>query len=88
QGGFKILYAEGSILAFARFDSKKAFITVVSMEDNCRDICLNGRLIGITQNSIIHEVFGENNFCVLENGNINLKINKNKAYLYEVILKP
>ncbi|MCX7951607.1 MAG: alpha amylase N-terminal ig-like domain-containing protein [Clostridiales bacterium] len=88
NGGFKILYADGGIIAYARFNNDKAFITLVSMEDSDREISINGKLIGITENSKIEEIFKENNATILKDGIINLKVNKNKAYLYKIILKP
>ncbi|SHF34638.1 alpha amylase N-terminal ig-like domain-containing protein [Caloramator proteoclasticus] len=88
NGGFKILYAEGSIIAFARFNNEKAFITVVSMENADKEVSINGRLIGVTDKSSINEVFNEKNAYICKDGIVNLKVSANKAYLYEITLKP
>lgn len=86
EGGFRVLYAEGGIFAFARFNNEKAFITVVSQEEQDLEILLHGKLIGVKENSVITEVFGEESPVIDELGNLHVKVKKEQSYLYRINL--
>ena len=86
EGGFKVLFAESGIIAYVRFNSKKAFITVVSQENEDREISIPVKHIGILPSSKIKEIFSQKDVDFNEQGEIVVNIEKEKAYLFEIQL--
>ena len=59
EGGMKFLYAQGRILALARFDDKEAFVAIVSQEEDDKQIELALDSIGARLPEDGRDVFGK-----------------------------
>ncbi|AGC67978.1 maltodextrin glucosidase MalZ [Thermoclostridium stercorarium subsp. stercorarium DSM 8532] len=85
SGGFKILYAKGYVISYARFTDTKAYIVVCSQEDKAVNVDIPAVYIGVTDSSKITEVFGRfRNTCV-QNGILKVELQPYECLLYEVI---
>ncbi|MDO4648998.1 MAG: alpha amylase N-terminal ig-like domain-containing protein [Eubacteriales bacterium] len=89
RGSFRFLYAEGQVLAFARFDEKECFLTIISSEKDEKEILLDLRSIGISKVSKIREMLGEN-VCweAEENGILRIMVPAEGSYLLSVLNGP
>jgi len=87
SGGFKILYAKGYVISYARFTDKKAYVVVCSQEDGTVEADIPAVLIGMTDDSKITEVFGraDKNNTKVQNGFMRVKLKPCETLLYEII---
>ncbi|MFH1453217.1 MAG: maltodextrin glucosidase [Armatimonadota bacterium] len=76
KGGFKALYAGGSVFAYARFIKNKALITVINKGEK-QTISLPLWKIGITK-GVLKDIFTEKKFKVT-NGVLKLKLGKQES---------
>ncbi len=85
EGSFRFLYSEGQILSFARFTEEECFVTVISSEQEDKEIQLDLRQIGIRKAQNIQEMLGEEFSCRMEeDGSLHLLMPAEGAYLIAV----
>lgn len=84
NGGFKILYAQDYIFAFARFTDTLAFITVVSTQEEEKEIKLPIWVLGRKECSKSFDVLGTPLAYRYENGILYLKAAAGQSYLIEL----
>ncbi len=84
-GGFKILYADDTVLSYARFTLDKAYILVASMDSLGVEVSIPAHIIGLKQSSSISEVFG-NGQITNANGILNIKLKPEESLLIECVL--
>ena len=87
DGGFKFVYAEGYIFAFARFTAEEVYFTVISGESEEKTINIPLNCFGESfSNGIAPEkdALGEKLCATIESGNLVLKVPAGKAYLVKM----
>ncbi len=84
EGSFRFLYAEGQILAFARFDQESCFVTVISAEQQERQIELDLRVIGAGRSGAVEELLGEDLTYMMEDRKLRLRVSAEAAYLLSI----
>ena len=83
-GGFRILWEEGKIFAFARFTDKQLFYIVCSMEEEAAGITLPYDIFGRKHAGRLREVFGSELKYQDQEGNIMLQVPAKSAYVIEM----
>lgn len=86
SGGFKILYAKGYVIAYARFTDEKAFIVVCSQDKSARKVKIPAGLAGVSGDSQVKEIFGREAVHSIENGVLSLELKPRESLLLEVKL--
>ena len=85
-GGMKFLYAEGSVVAIARFLENEAFVGVISTGDRDQSIRLPLGILGAE--GIREELFGrEVNWEKLDENSIALTVKAHQSYFLECTMK-
>ncbi len=85
EGSFRFVYAQGQIFAFARFDQKSCFVTVLSSEKEAQEITLDLRILGVTKVDQLTDMLGESAaWEVLPDGRIRLAVPAEGSYLLSV----
>lgn len=84
EGGFRILWEEGKIFAFARFTEKQLFYIVCSMEDKTEQITLPFDIFGRKCAGHPQEIFGSELGYQEQEGNIKLQVPAKSAYVIEM----
>jgi len=84
-GGFKILYAKGFVISYARFTDRKAYIVVCSREKDTVEVDIPAILVGMTDDSKVTEVFGRFGGTKVQNGMLKTVLHPCETLLYEVI---
>lgn len=86
EGGMKFLYAEGKILAIARFYEKNMWVAVMSVDDRTQSIRLPLKSIGAERPKKDIDLFGKKlNYKALDGKSILLEVEAHKAYLMECV---
>ena len=86
RGGMKFLYAEGSVVAIARFLENEAFVGVISTGDRDQSIRLPLGILGAE--GIREELFGrEVNWEKLDENSIVLTVKAHQSYFLECTMK-
>ncbi len=88
SGGFKILYAKGYVISYARFTNDKAFIVVCSQDRNASKVKIPVGLVGVSGNMQAKETFGCEAVHSVENGVLSLELKPCESLLFEVNLRP
>ncbi|MCM1143164.1 MAG: alpha-amylase family glycosyl hydrolase [Blautia sp.] len=84
EGGMKFLYAEGEIIALARFYEEEIFIAVLSVSDKEQEIRLPIGSVGVAYFKMDKDVFGkEMSYQRLDEKSIRMKVEPHQAYLLE-----
>lgn len=83
-GGFRIIWEEGKIFAFARFTEKQLFYIVCSMEEEVAGITLPYDIFGRKHAGRLREVFGSELKYQDHEGNIMLQVPAKSAYVIEM----
>lgn len=83
-GGFRIIWEEGKIFAFARFTEKQLFYIVCSMEEEVAGITLPYDIFGRKRAGRLREVFGSELKYQDHEGNIMLQVPAKSAYVIEM----
>lgn len=87
DGGMKFIYAEGGILALARFCEKEIFVAVMSTEEEDRSIRLPLGVLGVENMTVTSDVFGkELHYEKADKNSILLQVGAHQAYLMEISL--
>lgn len=73
NGGFKVLLAEGDVIAFARESSKQTMIVLGSRGDNLEDVAIDVTQIGCEDGSSFTDLIGNQQFSVSD-GNLNISM--------------
>ena len=82
SGGMKFLYAEGNVIAIARFWGEEVFVCVLSTEKQDVTILLPLGAVGASVPK--REIFGKTlEFSKLDDTGIELKVKAHQAYLFE-----
>lgn len=84
DGGFKFVYCENYIFAFARFTKNELFLTVVSEEDNDKTIFIPLDIFGesfANKNAPKEDATGEKIEAKIKDGKLELKVPKGKSLL-------
>ncbi|MDO4620088.1 MAG: alpha amylase N-terminal ig-like domain-containing protein [Lachnospiraceae bacterium] len=87
EGGFRFLYAEDRVLAFARFDEKECFLTVLSSETEEKEMEIDLRTVGVLQAADLQEMLGEELSYMADGGRIRLKVPAEGTYLIRISLE-
>ena len=84
EGGMKFLYAEGEVLALARFYKEEVFVAVMSVSDSAREIRLPLGSLGVTRPKENRDIFGEE-ICyqIADEKSILMMVEAHQAYLME-----
>ena len=83
DGGFKILWAQDYVIAYARFDQEKIYYTVCSSDFNERKIELALEAFGTQFKELpAEDIFGQKLKAKLKNGKIELTVPAGKNYLF------
>ena len=86
HGGMKFLYAEGNVVAIARFYGKEAFVGVIST--GRQDEVVKLPLGAIGAEGIKREIFGSAlEWSVLDSNNIQLSVKAHQSYFMECTMK-
>ena len=85
SGGFKILYAKGYVISYARFTDKRAYIVVCSQEKDSVEVDIPAIVIGMTDDSRVTEVFGRFSDTKVQNGALKVKLKPCETLLFEVV---
>lgn len=83
-GGFKILWEEGSVFAFARFTEQQLFYVICSVEEKSTEITLPYDIFGKKNAGNLKEVFGSEVVYQDHGGSIVLQVPEMTAYIIEV----
>ena len=82
SGGMKFLYAEGNVVALARFNGEEAFVGVLSTED--QDATIRLPLGAVGAECPAREIFGRAlEYQKLEDGSIEMTVKAHQAYFME-----
>ena len=82
SGGMKFLYAEGNVVAIARFRGEEVFVCVLSTEK--KDVTIRLPLGAVGASVPKREIFGKTlEFSKLDDTGIELKVKAHQAYLFE-----
>ncbi|WP_050008401.1 alpha amylase N-terminal ig-like domain-containing protein [Butyrivibrio sp. WCE2006] len=84
EGGRKVLYADGRILAVSRFMDGEKYVGIISMEENEREIELPLWIIGAKALADVTDEFGENIDAKEKDGNLVVKVPGCASYLFRV----
>lgn len=84
EGGRKVLYADGRILAVSRFMEDEKYVGIISMEDEEREIMIPLWTIGAADITDDKDVFGEELSARAEEGMLCIKVPKYASYLFRV----
>lgn len=89
DGGFKFLWDEDYVVAFARFTPKDLFITVASSDTEDREIKLPIYIFGkdFSKNIPKTDVFGNKLETSVDSGFLKVKIPAGKSYLIDLSIK-
>lgn len=83
DGGFKILWAQDYVIAYARFDQEKIYYTVCSSDFKERKIELPLEAFGTQFKELpAEDIFGQKLKAKLKNGKIELTVPAGKNYLF------
>ena len=83
DGGFKILWAQDYVIAYARFDQEKIYYTVCSSDFKERKIELPLEAFGTQFKKLpAEDIFGQKLKAKLKNGKIELTVPAGKNYLF------
>ncbi len=83
DGGFKILWAQDYVIAYARFDQEKIYYTVCSSDFKERKIELPFEAFGTQFKELpAEDIFGQKLKAKLKNGKIELTVPAGKNYLF------
>ncbi|WP_026507729.1 alpha-amylase family glycosyl hydrolase [Butyrivibrio sp. MC2013] len=82
-GSWKILYAEGDVLAMARFSDKEAYVGIMSVADEDKEIELPLASIGFSQPESKEDIFGSSINMISNDGrSLRLNIKAHTPYLF------
>lgn len=82
EGGMKFLYAQGNVVALARFDQEKAYIAVMSTDNENQQIRLPLKVLGLETLTETKDFFGkELKFAPADEKSIWLEVEPHQAYL-------
>ena len=82
SGGMKFLYAEGNVVAIARFCGEEVFVGILSTED--QDVTIRLPLGAVGAKCPKREIFGkELDFRPLDETAVELTVKAHQAYLME-----
>ena len=87
DGGFKILWEEDYVFAFARFTDEELWLTVVSSDSEEREIEVPLYIFGksfAAKTAPQNDALGERTECSIDNGKLLLKVPAGKAYLVRI----
>ncbi len=84
RGGFKILYAEGDVLSYARFTDERAYISITSQEDKRCTVRIPVGVLGVDKDSKIKEEFSYSSDYTYEDGYLNVTLQKEEALLFNI----
>jgi len=84
RGGMKFLYAEGQVVALARFSEKEVFVGILSTDPEDVTIRLPLGAVGAKKPVGMRDLFGRVlEYEILDENSIALKIKAHQAYLFE-----
>ena len=89
DGGFKVLWDEGYVFAFARFTPEEVYLTVCSSDKNESQVILPVDIFGsdfATMKLPEKDVLGNSLDGEIKNGNLHLKVPAEKSYLIKLSL--
>ncbi|MCR5402745.1 MAG: alpha-glycosidase [Butyrivibrio sp.] len=84
EGGRKVLFADGQILAIARFMNDEKYVGIISMEEQQREICVPIWEIGAFETESNPDEFGCNISAVCSNGEMKIIIPAFGSYVIRV----
>ena len=84
EGGMKFLYAEGSVLALARFNGGEVYVAVMSVNDEPQEVVLPLGAVGVKGFSMEKDIFGKDlRYHALDEKRIKLEVEAHQAYLFK-----
>lgn len=84
EGGMKFLYAEGSVVAIARFCREEAFVSVISTSDKNEKIRLPLGAVGAVKPKGKTDIFGKNlTYHQLDEKSMELVVEAHQSYFME-----
>lgn len=84
EGGMKFLYAEGSVVAIARFCREEAFVSVISTSDKNEKIRLPLGAVGAVKPKGKTDIFGKNlTYHQLDEKSVELVVEAHQSYFME-----
>ena len=82
KGGMKFLYAEGQVIALARFDRKKVYIGVMSTDSGKQQIRLPIGVLGLQDLTEKEDLFGRKlNYTPIDGKSILLEVEAHQSFL-------
>lgn len=88
EGGMKFLYAEGNVVAIARFCEEEAFVTVISTSDKTEKIRLPLGVIGAKEIKGETDIFGkELVYSKLDENSIEFTVEAHQSYFVRCEMK-
>ena len=83
----KFLYAQGQVIALARFCKEEVYIAVMSTDDKDQQIRLPIKALGVERISSDKDVFGRELHCEpADSKSIWLEVKAHQAYLIQISL--
>ena len=87
EGGMKFLYAQGQVIALARFCKEEVYIAVMSTDDKNQRIRLPIKALGVESISSDRDVFGKGlHYEPADSKSIWLEVEAHQAYLIQISL--
>ena len=84
EGGMKFLYAEGSVLALARFNGGEVYVAVMSVNDETQEVVLPLGAVGVKGFSMEKDIFGKDlRYHALDDKRIMIEVEAHQAYLFK-----
>lgn len=85
EGSFRFLCAENQVVAFARFDEKETFVTVLSSSEKPQEILLPLTILGVTADRMKKDVLErELEMEITKEGNLKMTVMPEGAYLLKI----
>ncbi|TDX52332.1 alpha amylase N-terminal ig-like domain-containing protein [Orenia marismortui] len=86
EGGFKLLYDQGYVLSYARFTDEKAYLVVISQDNNRTKVEIPVFSLGIGEESEIKEVFNYSDLYNFNDGKLEIELDAKESLLFEITI--
>ena len=79
-------YIQKSVISYARFTEQKAFIAICSQDKKAVNVSIPAGLVGVTEESVMTEVFGRNHSLKFSGGMLKARLEPCESLLVRAIL--